>query len=179
MNHTILVTYATKYGATGEIAGAIGKALIRAGFKVDVLPATRVLTLHPYSAVVLGSGVYAGSWLKDGISFLERFEEDLADRPVWIFSSGPTGEGDPATLLHGWSFPEAQKRLIERINPREIIVFHGAIDMEKLNFGDGLLIRMIRAKTGDFRDWDAIAGWGAEIGRALSPVDAVAPGRVL
>ena len=60
MKNQILVAYATKYGATKEIAEKIGQVLRQAGLRVEVLPAAQVDTLAPYQAVVLGSAVYAG-----------------------------------------------------------------------------------------------------------------------
>jgi menaquinone-dependent protoporphyrinogen oxidase len=48
--------------------------------------------LGPYEAVVLGSAVYAGSWMKDAVSFAERHGDALARMRVWLFSSGPLGE---------------------------------------------------------------------------------------
>lgn len=54
MTH-ILVTYASKYGATAEIAERIAEVIQNAGFMVDFLPVRRVSDLAPYDAIVLGS----------------------------------------------------------------------------------------------------------------------------
>jgi len=88
---------------------------------------------------------------------------------VWLFSSGPTGEGDPVTLTKGWRFPTAQKSIADRIHPRDIAVFNGILDMEKLNFAEKLIIKGVKAPVGDFRDWDAITDWAASIVGALQP----------
>ena len=53
METTVLVAYATKYGATAEIADKIGQVLREAGLRTDVLPVDRVGDLTPYKAVVL------------------------------------------------------------------------------------------------------------------------------
>jgi menaquinone-dependent protoporphyrinogen oxidase len=58
MDIRVLVAYATKYGATAEIAEKMGQVLRQAGLQTDVLPADRVGDLAPYRAVVLGSAVY-------------------------------------------------------------------------------------------------------------------------
>jgi len=60
MAHSVLIAYATKYGATEEIAGKIGEVLRQAGLTADVLPADKVGDVTSYQAVVLGSAVYAG-----------------------------------------------------------------------------------------------------------------------
>ncbi len=64
MDRKILVTYASKYGATAEIAGKIGDVLRQAGLQVDLFSFDGVRDLAPYQAVILGSGVYIGQWNK-------------------------------------------------------------------------------------------------------------------
>ena len=91
----ILVAYATKYGATAEIAEKIGQVLDEAGVPVDVVPVKKVKALDSFSAIVLGSAVYIGRWRKEAVNFLKKNEKALTERDVWLFSSGPTGEGDP------------------------------------------------------------------------------------
>ena len=167
MTHNIMVAYATKHGATEEIAEKISRTLIHAGLATDVRPVKSIHDLTPYSAVVLGSAVYAGNWRKEAVAFLHRFERELAQRPVWFFSSGPTGEGDPVALLDGWRFPQAQQSLADRVGPRDIVVFHGAIEPEKLDIGEQLLLRAVHAKTGDYRNWHSVVTWADEIGRTL------------
>lgn len=169
MSDKILVAYASKYGSTAEIAEAIGQVMQGAGFEVDVLRADAVGDLTPYGAVVLGSAVYVGRWQPGAVKFLESKEAELAQRPVWLFSSGPTGEGDPVELLNGWRFPEAQQPIADRISPRDIAVFHGNVDAKKLGFTEKLMIKAVKAKTGDYRDWDAIRAWASGIELALSP----------
>lgn len=163
----VLVTYATKYGATAEIAEKIGEVLRQEGLPVDVLPVNQVGDLTPYTAVILGSAVYIGRWRKEAIKFLEANEEMLAERPVWLFSSGPTGEGDLVELLKGWRFPEAQQPIADRIQPRDIAVFHGALNRDKLNFIEKWMIKNVKAPVGDFRDWQAITAWATAVADAL------------
>lgn len=170
MSNKVLVTYGTKYGATAEIAGRIGEVLKKAGFAVDVLSAERVADVSPYDAVVLGSAVYAGSWRKEAAKLLTTQANALAERPVWLFSSGPTGVGDPVELLNGWRIPDALRPIAERIKVRDVAVFHGVIDMQKLSLPERLLIKGIKAPAGDFRDWPAITAWAEGIARALGAV---------
>ena len=99
MDDQVLVAYATKYGATKEIAEEIGNVLRQAGLLTDVLPVNKVRDLNPYRAVILGSAVYIGRWRKEAAKFLQAHEQALAERQVWLFSSGPTGEGAPPTIF--------------------------------------------------------------------------------
>ena len=167
MGTQVLVAYATKYGATAEIAEKIGQVLRQAGLRADVLPAKRVGDLAPYRGVVLGSAVYIGQWRKEAATFLGANEQALSERPVWLFSSGPTGEGDPVQLTKGWRLPKAQQPIADRIRPRDIAVFHGALDAKKMNLIEKWMIKNVKAPLGDFRDWDAIEAWARAIAEAL------------
>jgi menaquinone-dependent protoporphyrinogen oxidase len=168
MSDKVLVAYGSKHGATAEIAEAIGQAIQEAGLEADVMSADAIDSVSPYGAVVLGSAVYAGMWRKEAINLLESQEEELAQRPVWIFSSGPTGEGEPVELLDGWRLPEAQQEVVDRISPRDIAVFHGNIDGDKLNLGEKLIVKAVKGEFGDYRDWDAIRSWATGIAEALT-----------
>jgi menaquinone-dependent protoporphyrinogen oxidase len=167
MDVQVLVAYATKYGATAEIADKIGEVLRQAGLRAHVLPADRVGDLTPYQAVVLGSAVYIGRWRKEAVKFLKANETALAEKPVWLFSSGPTGEGNAVELVQGWRFPGKLQPIADRIRPRDVAVFHGAVDVGKLNFIEKWMLKNVKAPIGDFRDWDAITFWAAAIADAL------------
>ncbi len=167
MANQVLVAYATKYGSTAEIARRIGEVLTEAGLGTDVLPASQVRDLTPYRAVVLGSAVYIGGWRKEAARFLEANEAALANKLVWLFSSGPTGQGDPVALMQGWRFPKKLQPAMDRIRPRDVAVFHGALDMKRLNPIERWIIRRVKAPVGDFRDWNAITSWASSIAAAL------------
>ena len=55
MSVLVLVTYATKYGSTEEVAKAIAPALWERGTQVDIRSARKVIDLSIYSLVVLGA----------------------------------------------------------------------------------------------------------------------------
>ena len=172
MDFQVLVAYATKYGATAEIAERIGQVLRQQGLRADVLPADRVSDLTSYQAVVLGSAVYIFRWRKEAARFLRANERALAERPVWLFSSGPTEQGDPVQATEGWRLPKALQPIAERIHARDMAVFHGALDPQRMNLIERWMIKNVKAPVGDFRDWDAIASWAAAIADALKKVDA-------
>ena len=167
MANQVLVAYATKYGATAEIAEKIGPVLRQAGLRTDVLPADRAGDLSAYGAVVLGSAVYIGRWRKEAAKFLTANERALSGKPVWLFSSGPPGEGDPVELQDGWRFPGSLQPVADRIQPRDIAVFHGSVDVDKLNFLEKWMLKNVGTPAGDFRDWEAITAWATAIAAEL------------
>jgi len=166
-----LVTYASKYGATAEIVEKIGETLRQTGLPTDVLPVKQVRNLAAYKAVVLGSAVYIGQWRKDAVKFLKANKKLLTERPVWLFSSGPTGEGNMVELLRGWHFPPKLQPLVDSIYPRDIAVFHGNVDIEKINSIEKSMITNVKSLFGDFRDWDAITSWATSIANKLKETE--------
>jgi menaquinone-dependent protoporphyrinogen oxidase len=163
MKNTVLVTYASKHGSTAEVAEKIAEVLSTSGIKTEVHPVVEVNDLQKYNIVVLGSAVYIGKWRKEAVHFLKKRKQELASKNVWIFSTGPTGEGDPVELLKGWKYPDSLKTVIEEIDPEDITVFHGAVDESKLNKMEKMAIKMVKAPVGDFRDWKAVQQWAAGI----------------
>ena len=159
----LLVAYASKYGSTAEIADVIGKELRKREYEVDVRAVDHVGNLDGYDGFVIGSGVYAGSWMKPAAKFLRSNQELLTTRPVWLFSSGPTGQGDPNELMDGWTFPENLEKVRAAIEPKDVILFHGNLDPDKLNFAERMIVKSVRATVGDYRDWLVIRGWARRI----------------
>ncbi|MFW5772926.1 MAG: flavodoxin domain-containing protein [Phototrophicaceae bacterium] len=168
----VLVMYASRYGATCGIAEVIAHVLRRHHLNVVVLPVEQVEDPTPYNAVILGSAVYHGQWLKPAVNFIKTHAEALADRPTWLFSSGPTGEGDPSEMLNGFIFPEALRDAISAIHPRDVVLFHGTLDVDRINLAERMILKVMRAPMGDYRCWDTIEDWATEIAATLEPARA-------
>jgi menaquinone-dependent protoporphyrinogen oxidase len=167
MENKVLVAYASKYGATKEIAEKIGEVLKQEGLQADVLPVKSVKKLADYKAVVIGSAVYIAQWRKEAANFLKANEKLLAERPVWLFSTGPASKGDPVELLKGWRFPKGLQPTADSIKPRDIAVFHGNINVGKMNPIEKWMMKQVKSEYGDFRDWDAINKWAKGIAEAV------------
>jgi len=160
----VLVTAASRHGATHEIADAIAAGLKRRGVDAEARHTEDLASADGYDAYVLGSAVYVGRWLDTARDLVESNADALASRPVWLFSSGPLGppdalkpEGDPVDAA---AFVEATRAIDHR-------VFAGRLDRGLLGFGEKALVLAVRAPEGDFRDWDAIDGFAADIAGEL------------
>ena len=162
----VLVTAASRHGATAEIATTIGRALSDAGLDVDVKPLATLDGVAGYNAVVLGSGVYMGHWMREATEFVQRHVVELGARPVWLFSSGPTGSTDPEPEHD----PAGIVDLAASVRARGHRVFPGRLDTARLGIGERFVVKAVRAPQGDFRDSTAIVAWARDIARELMAV---------
>lgn len=187
---SVLVVYGSRHGGTRGIAERIGEVLRRDGLATSVAAAAAIPGIEDADAIIVGSGVYMGSWLKEAVTFLERNQAALAGRAVWLFSSGPLrgssaakdGADPLADALGPADGPGSggRRKLAElsaAIHPREHRVFYGAFDpSEPPRAMSERLVRMMPASKGllppgDFREWDVIEAWAREIATSLrSPV---------
>jgi menaquinone-dependent protoporphyrinogen oxidase len=179
---SILVTYATKYGATRGIAERIAQRMTAAGQHAEARPVNEVGDPGGYDAYVIGSAAYMGSWLKEAAEFVRLNQATLITKPTWLFSSGPLGtekKNAQGQDVLASAEPKEFAEFNERIKPRDVQVFFGALDINRLGFFDRLVTKTPAARSanlfpvGDFRDWDAIEAWAETIAHELESV--VAP----
>jgi menaquinone-dependent protoporphyrinogen oxidase len=179
----ILVAYATRHGATRGIAERIAERLQADGLSAEARPAAEVRDASRYDAFVVGGAAYMFHWLGDATKFVRRNRALLAERPTWLFSSGPVGtdtvdeEGRDVLVV---SVPKEFAELRDAIHPREEKVFFGAIDpsARPIGLAERFMSLMPAARAalpkGDFRDWPAIDAWADAIAHEL--VGAAGPG---
>ncbi len=160
---TILVTAASRHGTTRGIADAIAAVLRSADLEVDVRSPDSIDGVEGYDAVVIGSAVYRDHWLRPATAFVARNADALAERPVFLFSSGPLG--DPPRRVRD---PSDLPALKAAIHPRDHRLFQGRLTESGLRTPERLLAKMARTPFGDFRAWDDIMDWAREIARAVS-----------
>jgi menaquinone-dependent protoporphyrinogen oxidase len=160
---TVLVAYASKHGATQEIAERISAKLRQMRKEADVRPVDAVSDAGSYEAFVIGSAIYYGSWLKEATEWVHRNQSILANRPVWLFSSGPLGTDVKDAEQQPKEIADFQKT----IKPRDHQIFFGSLDHNKLTFTERMVLKAVRAHEGDYRDWAAIDAWAESIARDL------------
>ncbi|MEA2279621.1 MAG: menaquinone-dependent protoporphyrinogen oxidase [Solirubrobacteraceae bacterium] len=163
----VLIAAASRHGATAEIAETIGCALRGARVEADAVDIDDVPGLGDYDAVVLGSAVYMGRWLKPAAAFAASHSAELQARPTWLFSSGP--DGDPPR-------PDASEAVnvdavVAAAGAREHRVFAGKLDTSRLGFPERAVMRAVGGHDGDYRDWDEIRAWAEHIATSLNAAD--------
>ena len=74
-------------GMTAESPNGSARSSAMRVSDVIVSPAGTAKNPAGYRSIVLGSGVYAGRWRRQAAKFLKAHEAELAEKPVWLFSS--------------------------------------------------------------------------------------------
>ncbi|GLW50324.1 flavodoxin [Streptomyces sp. NBRC 14336] len=163
MTANVLVAYGSTNGSTAEIAETVAAVLRKEGCTTEALPASAVVRLTDYDAVVVGGGLYAGRWHKDARRFLRRHRAELDDRPLWLFSSGPL---DPSASERDIPPVPGVRRAMTRLDARQHVTFGGCLR----EGAKGRVAKMIlrSGKGGDFRDFDHIEEWAAGIAAELN-----------
>jgi menaquinone-dependent protoporphyrinogen oxidase len=169
----VLVAYESRHGSTRGIAERIAETLRRAGLDAEARRVTEVKSVTGYDALVIGSAAYMFHWEKAATSFVRRHEKEIAARPTWLFSSGPTGTSlldeqgrdQKVTLV-----PKEIPGLRAALKARDHRVFFGAWDPTQKPVGLAeRFMHLMPASAmdampvGDFRDWPEIEAWAGEI----------------
>ncbi len=134
----VLVAYASRHGATQGIAERIAETLREAGLNVELARAHDVKSIAGYDAFVIGSAAYMFHWLKEAGDLVHRNRATLADKPVWLFSSGPLGTDALDTQGRDQkvaAIPKEMNELRASVKARDHRVFFGAYDRDRKPVG--------------------------------------------
>lgn len=162
MKTKVLVAYATKAGATTEIAEAISQELRQAGVQVDMKEVSTVTSIDEYRAVIVGSAVYFDRWRRGAVRFLRRFKRQLELRYVWLFQDGPL-ERDFVESMR--PLPRRVLMLADRIRVNGSVTFGGRLDESPSGPIAGWIAK---SYAGDYRDFDEIRGWAQGVAEKLT-----------
>ena len=163
----LLVVYASRHGATAEIAARIATRLVDSGASVDLRLVDEVETLDPYDAVVLGAPVYDQSWPPEANTFVAENRDALAARPLWLFSVGAFGDTKHLIGPQTHKEPQGIETIRAEIHAREYRVFQGVIHKHQWPFWSRVFFHAFGGRFGDHRDWPTIDAWADRIAVAL------------
>jgi menaquinone-dependent protoporphyrinogen oxidase len=166
----VLIVHASRYGSTQGIAERIAATLKKPGLETTLRSVRNAGDPSRYDAVVIGSAAYYFHWMKKATKYVRRHCTGLAERPVWLFSSGPLGTkltDDQGRDVRETTVPKEIDEFQKMIHPREHRVFFGALSAKKLGLFHRLIFNMPAARDampdGDFRDWTDIDAWAENI----------------
>ena len=174
----VLVTAASQQGATYGIAESIGRTLRAHGLETTVATPDAVVDTAPFDAFVIGSALYMGHWLEEGTEFVRRLTPSLADRPVWLFSSGPVGDPTRSLVKKMTADPLELPELRTLTDARQHQLFAGRLSGRDQTLPRRLSLLLFRGLEGDWRDWPTIEAWAEEIAAALGAVPSAPSGPV-
>lgn len=161
---SLVVAAASRHGSTCEIADRIAQRLSQ------VLPQWHVTradlgdlpALDGADAVIVGSAIYYGRWMRPAAEALAY----LRERPpasLWLFSTGPVSEVETEneeTL--------AADAMADIAEGDEHMVFGGRLDASGLSMAERLVVKAVHALPGDHRNWTAVEAWADHIAGELN-----------
>jgi menaquinone-dependent protoporphyrinogen oxidase len=162
----VLVVYATRGGATRELAEQVAQELEQVELTVDLQPVTAPADVASYRAVVLGSALYFQRLMPEALRFLTHHATLLAQRPLAIFSVGAEmRKGTPAARQAAETWVRRSLAALPSIQPVALQHFAGAVELRRLSFWWRLLVLLTFGERGDWRDIPGVRAWA----RALAP----------
>jgi len=136
-----LILYATKYGATKEIAQKI--ATLIEGSQIYNIKEKNIPDLDSFDCILLGSSVYAGSIRKEMKEYIALNKSSLKDKKLGLFISGMGTESSDKAFKD--NFPT---ELLETASSKEVL--GGIFDPQKVNKLEKTIYKLV-AKQGDYK----------------------------
>lgn len=156
MMNSILVTYASRFGSTAEVASTITETLRESGYGVDCRPMAEIDSIDGYEAVLVGSAVNYGKWIPEARDFVRDHQEALGRVPLALFTVHIRNIGDD---------PQSKRErlaYLDEIRPYVDPVAEGFFAGKFTRQGaKDLMPRWATyfVPTIDLRKWDKIRAW--------------------
>jgi menaquinone-dependent protoporphyrinogen oxidase len=157
----VLVVYGTKSGSTAGIAEKIGDTLAATGMTVNIKSAVDKPDPAGYDAVIVGSGVRASNWHGSVKSWVSANADALKGTPTAFFTVGLIMAATPekADTIRAYTDPLIAET---GVTPVAIGLFAGSYEPSKFSMPERLIMKAMKTKEGDFRDFEAVAAWTVE-----------------
>ncbi len=174
VNMKVLVAYASGHGSTAEVAQFIGERLKEYDFDVTISAVDAVQSAAGYDAYVIGSPIYGGMWLTEFSQFLERFETELASKPLYMWMMC-------IRILEKDGLEYAQQEyiyqpIVKKLGTREVQFFAGKLNLDKIDWEERWTLAaryegevLPGTRNDDYRDWNAIRIWAMKLRDELMP----------
>ncbi len=194
--NNVLIVYDTRSGSTKELALSVQKVIRAEGRTAVLSHFSEVTDMNNFETVIIGSPMRYGSFNKNILGFVRRFEQDLAKRRVYLFLSlmhfTDGGEGvvpgghifvDPGLAAAGESEGGGDVRhslsycmnsihaSAPSLTPKGIAFLGGRLDLSRIGFVERIVMGMrlsfkAMKKAGDLTNPAAAEEWAAAILRA-------------
>lgn len=158
----VLVTAASPKSTADAIAQRIYSTLQRHGVDAYHQHPTDVVSVAEFDAVIIGSALHNGRWLRPAIDLVDRQAPQLRQRKVWLFSSGSTAE-PAANRPHSLELAKTKAKA----GAVEHRIFPSAMGHEVLEFAGAAMVAPLLKPADGAYDTDQARKWAAGIIRTL------------
>ncbi|WP_100497596.1 flavodoxin domain-containing protein [Geodermatophilus chilensis] len=164
----VLVVFASRHGATREIAAELARHLPctgagrRCGLSTVLAPVQQQPDPAGFDALVVGSAVYDGRWLPSARRYVAAATEGWGSRPTWLFSSGLGSELGAAPTPTDLDDAVGTRRGADLV-VRGHRAFAGRLERRLLSATECASLGRHHLAEGDFRDWREVRRWSAAI----------------
>lgn len=138
-----IILYATKYGATREIARRIAEKL--PGSSIYDMKKDSIPPISQYECVILGGSLYAGMLRKEAKEFAARNAAELSGKTLGLYLSGMGMEQEKIDAGFNMNFPEA---LLDCAKAKAFL--GGIFDPAKAGLFDRLLYKAVAKQSAYF-----------------------------
>ena len=162
---TLVVAAASRHGGTCEIADRLASTLqadLPLGWRVVRPELSDLRVFDDADAVVLGSAIYYGHWMRSASHAL-RYLKNAPLFELWLFSTGPVSgvESEKAQIISADSMVDTGRAVEHK-------VFGGRLDIAEVTWVERAVIKAVHAIPGDHRDWDQVDDWAHHIAQQLT-----------
>lgn len=169
----ILITYASGFGTTRDVAEAIGEVLCQGGASVEIKWIQNVTDIKNYDAVIIGSAIQYDRWMPEARNFVTAYQTILSQIPVAFFFTCLTlSRRTEKTERLAMGYSDKLFALSPLVKPVSVGRFAGVLDYSKLSPGfrfiAKVLFKFLGVQEGDYRDWQAIRNWTEDVRRELN-----------
>lgn len=162
----ILVAYGTKTGCTKGVAERIAASLEKSGATVQLAAIADAPSATGYDAVIVGSGVRAGQWHAAARTWVSANAEALKTVPLALFTVCLTMAQNPEKADDVRAYTDGV--IAEAgLTPVDVGAFAGWHEPQKFPLVERMILKAMKAPTGDFRDWAAIDAWSEKVAPQL------------
>ncbi len=147
------------------------------GAEITCAAVETVENVKDYDAFILGSAIHEGIWLRSMMLFIDKFEGELAQKPVYFFVTCiriAEADGYEHVMKNYMYTPTLEKLKVRNVN-----AFGGAIQLKEIDWNERWTLGLRYDGTNlqsrlnaDYRDWYAIGAWVISIAKdlAIKPV---------
>ncbi|MCL2446417.1 MAG: flavodoxin domain-containing protein [Oscillospiraceae bacterium] len=134
-----IILYATKHGATAEIARRIANHVSNA--TLHDLKQSSAPNLADFDCIIVGSAVYAGMFRKEAKAFLTQHADALLQKQLGLFASGLLPAEEPEIFADNVPVPLLA-------HAQAAMLLGGIFDPAKTNFAERMAMKAVAKQTG-------------------------------